>query len=420
MSVIDNIRAALGNKDNKDSDVAVNSGFSAYSWLVCSDEDPLEKRRIRHRRCLAVSVAVLITGIAAFLIASAGGTSSGMDAGLLERREKGREVDLHLKLEYEGSELEKDLSVSVLPKHISSEDSERLFDECESWIRAQFSEKLWFPEIAPNGVSIIWQDDAISFLGPRDSEKTLVAQLSAGEFFRVCSFRFTGTLGSAEHLQGLEALSEKLADDLNRNDEGSALLLPDDAQGARLRWSLPGKNAPVLVVPVCAFAAAFIWMSRDDAEKRSWKKRRAAFENEIPAMSFQVMLLLNAGLIAESAFTQLIAQTAGEQGILYRIFRDIKQRSLQRNVPFISELYDFARGSHCGSLLRFALLVKEHASRGASLADKLEQERNMMLGSRMSSARAKVKEAETKLCLPLILLLISLIIITAVPSFMAM
>ena len=161
-------------------------------------------------------------------------------------------------------------------------------------------------------------------------------------------------------------------------------------------------------------------MSRDDAEKRSWKKRRAAFENEIPAMSFQVMLLLNAGLIAESAFTQLIAQTAGEQGILYRIFRDIKQRSLQRNVPFISELYDFARGSHCGSLLRFALLVKEHASRGASLADKLEQERNMMLGSRMSSARAKVKEAETKLCLPLILLLISLIIITAVPSFMAM
>ena len=386
---------------------------------MCSDEDPLAKRRLRHRRCLAVSAAVLLIGTAAFIVSSVGTKASGT-AGPLERGPEDRDVALHLKLEYAGSELEKDISVSVLPKHISREDSELLFDECEEWIRGQFAEKLWFPDEAPNGVSITWQDDALTFLGSPDAEKIVTAQLGAGEYFRVCTFDLTGAAGDAEHLLGLEVLSEKLEDDLSRNDDGNALLLPEDSEGASLSWSFPEKSAPVLMVPVCAFAAAFIWMSRDDAEKRAYRKRRAAFENEIPAMSFQVMLLLNAGLIAESAFSQLIDQTSCEQGILYRIFRDIKQRSLQRNVSFIAELYAFARESHCSDLLRFASLVHEHASRGASLADKLEQERNMMLGSRTAAARAKVKEAETRLCLPLILLLISLIIITAAPSFMTM
>ena len=387
---------------------------------MCSDEDPAAKRRMRHRRCFALSAAVLAAGTVLFLASLALGKVSGTAAGQLERGAQDRDVQLHLELEYQGSSLEKDVSVSVLTEHISQEDSERLFDECEEWIRSQFAERLWFPDEAPNGVSITWQDDALSFLGDPDAEKTVVAQLGAGEYYRVCTFDLTGAAGDAEHLLGLEALSEKLADDLSRNDDGGALVLPADAEGASLSWSFPKESAPVLVVPVCAIAAAFIWMSRDDAEKRIFKKRRAAFENEIPAMSFQVMLLLNAGLIAESAFSQLIEQTAEEQGILYRLFRDIKQRSLQRNVSFISELYAFAKESHCGSLLRFASLVPEHASRGARLADKLEQERNMMLGSRLALARAKVKEAETKLCLPLILLLISLIIITAAPSFMTM
>ena len=39
---------------------------------------------------------------------------------------------------------------------------------------------------------------------------------------------------------------------------------------------------------------------------------------------------------------------------------------------------------------------------------------------RMANAKSKVKEAETKLCFPLVLLLLALIIITAAPSFMNM
>ena len=308
----------------------------------------------------------------------------------------------------------------MLPRHIGADDAEKLFDECEEWIKTQFSEGKWFPSEAPNGVSLTWQEDDLAFLGGSGSENKVTAQLGAGEYCRVSEFMIPDILGEDEYLRGLEALSEKLSDDLGRNDEGDGLSLPADSQGARLSWSFPGKSAPVLVIPACVFAAVFVWLSRDDPEKRMYRKRLDAFEKEIPAMSFQVMLLLNAGLIAESAFIQFTDQTSSEQGPLYRIFREIRQRSVMRNVSFINELYSFAKESHCASLLRFSSLVHEHSSSGASLADKLEQERSMMLGSRLGSARAKVREAETKLCLPLILLLIALIIITAAPSFMAM
>ena len=54
------------------------------------------------------------------------------------------------------------------------------------------------------------------------------------------------------------------------------------------------------------------------------------------------------------------------------------------------------------------------------LAGKLEQERDRMWNFRVTNAKAKIKEAETRLCFPLVLLLLALIIITAAPSFMNM
>ena len=70
--------------------------------------------------------------------------------------------------------------------------------------------------------------------------------------------------------------------------------------------------------------------------------------------------------------------------------------------------------------MRFSTLVYEHAGRGSSLADKLDQEREMIRSGRISESRARVRQAETKLCFPLMLLLLALIIITASPSFLSM
>ena len=188
-------------------------------------------------------------------------------------------------------------------------------------------------------------------------------------------------------------------------------------EGARtsLDYPLPG-----LVLLASGFAAVFVWFKRDDSAKKKMERRRKAFELQIPDMSLQMILLLNAGLVVESAFAELLSRGSADDGPLYTIFRDLKALSRAKNTSFVTELYCYARKAASADLMRFATLVYEHAGRGSSLADKLEREREMQSSGRMSAARAKVRQAETRLCFPLILLLIALIIITALPSFMSM
>ena len=215
-------------------------------------------------------------------------------------------------------------------------------------------------------------------------------------------------------------LSEKLQDELSRNDEGISLDLPESSKGVSLSWDLSRDDSSFLLIPAGMLAAVFVWFSRDDREKRMFKNRRMQFENEIPGLSFQLMLHLNAGLIAESALRQVIEQTEEDQGPLYRALREVRKSAALKNVSLITELYAFAKETHSQNMIRLAAMVYEHAGRGSELAEKLEQERTAMWSTRQNNARNKIKEAETRLCFPLILLLVALIIITAAPSFMTM
>ena len=192
------------------------------------------------------------------------------------------------------------------------------------------------------------------------------------------------------------------------------------AEGASLSWRSVKRQAPVYVIALGAFAAVFIWMSRDDAAEKRLKNRRRMLEAEISNMIFRMILLLNAGLIAESAFAKITEQSAHDGNPLYRAFRDIKMSAEKKNTSFVNELYSFAKASDSQDLLRFAALAYEHSGSGAELAGKLEQERDRMWNTRITDDKARIKEAETKLCFPLVLLLVALIIITAAPSFMSM
>ena len=374
------------------------------------------------RRCAYLAAALVLFGALIFAGARLYGRWLSVDApDSLERAGAETEVDLQLGLSYKGVSLDRDVTITVKPQKIDYEKAQDMFDECEEWLREQLSSGPVFPGGAPNGVSITWQDEEFSYLGEDPaSDVILVAQLSCGEYFRVSAFTVPLDPSEEDYEESLGKLAERIGDELSMGDEGPRIMLPKSREGAELKWSLPEDQFPLLFLLACLFAAAFIWLSRRDGLKRSLKKRREEFEAEMPNMSFQMILLLNAGLVVESAFTELMRQNRDSTSPLYRIFRDISDRAALRNVSFVCELYGFAQGSRSADLIRFSTLVYEHTNRGASLADKLQQEREIMWQSRVNLAKTKVRQAETKLCFPLVLLLLSLIIITAVPSFLGM
>ncbi|MCR5010707.1 MAG: hypothetical protein K6A91_07205 [Clostridia bacterium] len=415
----------MGHKNYEDRSVtasAKQSKLAAYKWLVFSDEDARSARRKRTVTAAAAAGAVLAASVIAFLFIHTGGNNVSEDiAPLLERGDSGKDVELLLHMDYNGHVLDREISISVLPERIDAEKADVLFDACETWLSEELKNGPVFPKTGPGGVALTWQEEQIDCLGiDGPTDVVLTVQLGAGEYTRVSEVTVNFDPGAEDYEKSLALLSERLGEDLSSDAEGEALSLPSDAEGASLTWSAVKKQAPAYIIAIGAFAAAFIWLSKDDAAERRLKKRRSMLEAELPNMIFRMMLLLNAGLIAESAFAKITEQSQEDKNPLYRAFRDIKMSAEKKNTSFVNELHSFAKASDSADLLRFASLAAEHAGSGAELAGKLEQERDRMWNFRVTSAKAKIKEAETKLCFPLVLLLLALIIITAAPSFMNM
>ncbi|MBR5731129.1 MAG: hypothetical protein IKX89_04225, partial [Firmicutes bacterium] len=305
-----------------------------------SDEDMQAERAKMTKKAALLAMAMLVLGIIVFTAVWALSARESPSLGeLLRRGEEPHDVQLILEMDYNGLKLEKDITVEVSPQEVTEERAQTLFDACEDWIREQLSEGLSFPEEGPGGVIISWQNSDFSYIGIEGPEEhNFIAQLGAGEYSRVSEFSVLLDPSEEDYLLSMDAAAEKLREDLARSEEGESLALPSEEGGLALHWSAAAKKAPAAVLALAAFAALFVWLSRNDPLERMMKKRKQSFERELPNMIFRFILLLNAGMIAEGAFSQLVEQTSASSQPLYRAMRDIKAASLKKNVSFISEL----------------------------------------------------------------------------------
>ncbi|MDD3290217.1 MAG: type II secretion system F family protein, partial [Eubacteriales bacterium] len=154
--------------------------------------------------------------------------------------------------------------------------------------------------------------------------------------------------------------------------------------------------------------------------KKELRKKRRAVEEELPNLSLQLTLLLNAGLVVTAAFDEILRSNKDRSRPLYEILRDIHSRCDQTNESFVKALHRFAQTTGSRDFLRLSTLISDHAARGSELAEKLERERASLWEGRLQKARASAKEVETKLCLPMMLLLCVLVVIAIAPALMEM
>ena len=143
-------------------------------------------------------------------------------------------------------------------------------------------------------------------------------------------------------------------------------------------------------------------------------------ENEIYTISLKLSLCLNSGYVLKSALDWVLDDCEGRDSDLCKLLVHIRKRAEMKNTSFESELFLAAKALKKSSLLRLAALLYDNKNKGNDLADKLERDRMLSRNERLSSARAKAKKAETKLCFPLMLLLLSMITVCIAPALMSL
>lgn len=166
-----------------------------------------------------------------------------------------------------------------------------------------------------------------------------------------------------------------------------------------------------------------IYRMRYSSIDRLIKSNRREILHALPNLIDKVILLLNAGMFIEGVIVKIsedYGKNIGKGGgnILFQGIAELIVKSEESNSSVIGELSMYAIKSGVREFIRFASIVENNFDKGDDLVEKLEGEGMLLWMVRKKQVEEKAKLAGTKLSLPLMLLLISLIMITSAPMFL--
>ena len=414
-----------------------------FAFLQEAGEDiqgQLDHAAKRTQRLLLICIA---GGLLLFVLAAVLNRTASDLTSLLMRPAPGEgaeTADLVLELSYGDASLEQEVQIELPPREWTRAEANALFDRCEAELKEKLSEKLQalrgdleLPLLSKDGfVTVTWsssdparisEEGKVDLIGAEQGDPvTLTAVLSAGEYTRRVDLEArlapdekADWRGSLRQEAG--ALLQELPASLTDREQKLPVESPS---GAAAQWHPLKQALPWEIFGSCLFVCAAVLFSRTDTVKRRLKRQKSAFEQEIPNMAMQMILLLDAGLTVETAFARLIAENEAQENPLYRSFSRLEAESKATNMPFVNLLYVYARQSGMRDLIRFASLALDCSGRGSELAEKLDRERQQLWGGRLNTAKAKAREAETKLSLPLMLLLVVMVVIAISPALLEM
>lgn len=233
-----------------------------------------------------------------------------------------------------------------------------------------------------------------------------------------------GLFSGASEESEADAELKRLISGLNEDTASREVVLPQKLDsGEELVWTKTDNTDPVIYF---AGLLAVLWMiyhNRFQSIGKEEKKARESIIRELPEFINKVVLLINAGVILNTAFLKIVEDTDKnklENSYFYSRIAAIGKAVEKTNASFHQELYDFAKHSGVKELMRITNIMLDNISRGDDLSDKLRRENELLWFARKQQAEEKGKLAETKLTMPLMLLLTVLIMVTIAPALMEM
>jgi tight adherence protein C len=168
-----------------------------------------------------------------------------------------------------------------------------------------------------------------------------------------------------------------------------------------------------------------VYRKRYSWVEKQIKRTQESIIEDFPEFIDKLILLLNAGMVTEAALRKISSDYEKSRELvsrraLYEGFSDLIKRAQQTNSTLQRELAEYAVKSQVRELLRFSAIVEDNLNKGSSLAEKLEGEGTLLWMERKKRAEERARLAETKLSLPLMLLLLSLMVITTAPILLSL
>ena len=232
---------------------------------------------------------------------------------------------------------------------------------------------------------------------------------------------------SREELTAYEVRS--IVNNLNDDTKNRKILLPGRlSNGDTITWKTESKSNTAVIAFAVLAIAVFIYRNRLGPLKTLQKSQQQSITRQLPEFVNRLVLLLNAGLVLNSAFEAAVKESNGLSSttgdFFYGQMREIYSKVKQTNGSMNREFREFARmhrsagGDTAKELMRISNIISDNISKGVELTDKLQRESETLWLNRKRDCEERGRLAETKLTLPLTFFLLVLIVITVSPALL--
>lgn len=220
----------------------------------------------------------------------------------------------------------------------------------------------------------------------------------------------------------IEAQLRSVISKINADTSASKISLPKElGKGQKLTWKQAEESNLVLYGAVALAAVLLLYKTRFYRVERAERQARESIIRELPEFVNKIALLLNAGSVLNTAFAKIMEEhrkSSRKQNYFYQQMEQISRSVEETNGALHEELRSFAKRSGVKELMRITNMISDNINKGADLSDKLKKENEMLWFSRKQNAEEKGRLAETKMTMPLVILLMVLILITIAPAMM--
>ena len=200
------------------------------------------------------------------------------------------------------------------------------------------------------------------------------------------------------------------------NQIGDNLTLDWNKSETKGTWLLPLLFPPLLMV--------FMYRGEKDEIKQKEKHEVELIINELPSFNNKLVLLLGSGLVYEEALRRIAVfseeKDSAQRNILSIKIGEIVKDAESTNRNATRMLNEFAKRKKISELKRITTIILDNQKKGTDLRSKLTLEGELLWDRRKKRAEEQGRISESKLTLPLGIMLIALLIITAGPALMQM
>ncbi len=412
----------------------LNPGLSSRELIV---DYYVEKLRLV---ILVLAVGSLLTGM--FYLKQRMETDLGTD-GVLERGAVGEEEqEVHLIAEV--AKAKEELFVSVMARQPEAEELERLFAECATRLEQEILseneslEKVTGSLVLPEEVEgypfeITWESSDPTILSADGTWKAdgravnrvvcLTATIAYGEQRYVKEILVQCISASQE-----ASLGRRLQEAVWQREEESRheeeMKLPQDLDGEAIHWKLVTEdNSPMFLLLTLATAVGVFFLKDKDLHEQTLARKRS-MKMVYPVILNKFVLYMEAGMTVRGSFVKIAGDYAANRQVYQEpVAYEEMLYSCNELSAGVSEgaVYEhFGRRSGMQEYARFAAMLGQNLKKGNSaLLLRLREEGDKAMQENLQFRKKLGEEAETKLLVPMIMMMGMVMLLVMIPAFTA-